>query len=274
MFGSAFDGNAIRVAVQKSSATVVILVPAPPTPTIAHVKAILRSDHPHFAGRNVQLGAAPVRPMHPVVPFDDGLPLGQLRPMEKRKSLHPAQLTPDGALSIYVLEAPRRDERSGAASRGDDWVKVPLHPGDTLAKLALQHNLDISQIKAANNIIGSTIEGWRDDIWLPPLAALRPAPPPGKVDYVAKFRLALRAAGERGRVETEEAEAYLAIVGNDVPAAVAEWLADGAWASERSPLLSMAAVEVGMKQRRRVHEETGGGMPKQGLSSNLLGGDR
>lgn len=273
MFGPAFDGNAIRVAVQKSSATVVILVPAPPTPTIAHVKAILRSDYPRFAGRNVQLGAAPVRPMHPVIPFDDSLPLGQLRPMEKRRTLHPAQLTPDGALSIFVLEAPGRDERSGA-SRGDDWVKVALHPGDTLAKLALQHNLDISQIKAANNIIGSTIEGWRDDIWLPPLAALRPAPPPGKVDYVAKFRLALRAAGDRGRVETEEAEAYLAMVENDVQAAVNEWLADGVWASERSPLLSATPAGVGMKQRKPVQEMTGGGRPADGMTTNLLGGLR
>jgi hypothetical protein len=192
-FGTAFDGNAIRVAVQKQSATVVILVPAPPLPTIGAVKAILRSDHPHFAGRHVQLGAAPVRPLHPVVPFDDSLPLGQLRPFEKRKKLHPAQLTEDGALSIFVLESNIRDERSGTAARGSDWVKVPLHPGDSLAKLSLLHNLDVATLKAANNIIGSEIEGWRDDLWLPPLAALRPAPKAGKVDYVARFRIALRA---------------------------------------------------------------------------------
>lgn len=239
-FGSAFDGRAIRVAVQKSSGTVVIRVPAPPTPTIAHVKAILRSDHPHFAGRHVQLGAAPVRPLHPVVPFDDSLPLGQMRPFEKRKTLHPAQLTEDGALSIFVLESNIRDEKSGTAARGSDWVKVPLHPGDSLAKLSLIHNLDVATLKAANSIIGSEIEGWRDEIWLPPLASLRPAPKTGKVDYVARFRASLRsktmasagAGAALERVETEEALSYLSMFENDVEAAVTEYLADEAWAAQ------------------------------------------
>ena len=244
-FGTAFDGNAIRVAVQKQSATVVILVPAPPLPTIGAVKAILRSDHPHFAGRHVQLGAAPVRPLHPVVPFDDSLPLGQLRPFEKRKKLHPAQLTEDGALSIFVLESNIRDERSGTAARGSDWVKVPLHPGDSLAKLSLLHNLDVATLKAANNIIGSEIEGWRDDLWLPPLAALRPAPKAGKVDYVARFRIALRAksgAAAARVVEADEAEAYLSMFENDVEAAVGEYMADAAWAAAAQSELQLRAA--------------------------------
>ncbi len=254
LFGTAFDGNAIRVAVQKSSATVVIRVPAPPTPTIAHVKAILRSDYPHFAGRNVQLGAAPVRPLHPVVPFDDSLPLGQLRQFEKREALHPAQLTEDGALSIFVLESSIRDEKAGTAARGSDWVKVPLHPGDSLAKLALLHNLDVATLKSANNIIGSEIDAWRDDIWLPPLASKRPPPKQGKIDYVARFRIALRAKGagpDAVRVEKEEAESYLAIFDNDVDAAVAEYMADSEWAAQaQRELKAEVGGRVGLAQRK------------------------
>ena len=280
-FGTAFEGHAIRVAVQKSSATVVIRVPAPPTPTIAHVKAILRSDHPHFAGRNVQLGAAPVRPLHPVLPFEDSLPLGQLRRCENRDALHAAQLTEDGALSIFVLESKTRDEKAGTAARGSDWVKVPIHPGDSLAKLALLHNLDVATLKAANNIIGSEIEPWKDEIWLPPLATLRPAPKPAKIDYVARFRLVLRAkAGPDSvrAVEKEEAESYLAMFDNDVDASVAEYMADSEWATQAQRELKREAHggRPGLVQRkgngRAAAKANGGGGVDQ--SFLLCGGRR
>ena len=64
--------------------------------------------------------------------------------------------------------APPRKKR-GTPARGADWVLVSLRFGDTLAKLALRYNLDVSTLKAANGIVGSEIETWRDELWLPPL---------------------------------------------------------------------------------------------------------
>ena len=229
-FGDAFDGENIRVLIQRQSGSVVLSVPAPPTPTVGHVKTVLRSEHPRFASRNAELGTSPTIPGRPSTPLDDMLPL----PADAR-----AKSAAGEAVSLFILETPSRDVKktSAAPVRGEDWVKVPLHPGDSLAKLALKYGMSVAQLKAANGILGSTIPVWDDEIWLPPLAAKRPPPEPAKVDPVAAFRRRLQASGFRERVDDEEAATYLSLATSgegggapDVEAAVELFRADAEWA--------------------------------------------
>ena len=117
-------------------------------------------------GSGPPIGCVPaVIPGRPSAPLDDMLPL----PADRR-----AKSAAGEAVSLFILETPSRDVKKASAApvRGEDWVKVPLHPGDSLAKLALKYGMSVAQLKAANGILGSTIPVWDDEIWLPPLAII------------------------------------------------------------------------------------------------------
>eukprot|EP01047_Picozoa_sp_COSAG01_P060327 COSAG01_NODE_7379_length_3230_cov_2.198978_3_plen_177_part_00 len=123
----------------------------------------------------------------------------------------------------------------------------------------------MATIKAANNIVGSEIEAWRDELWLPPKAKLGQAPPRPK-NAVEEFIWMLRGCGSGGRTTSgddtahpstqgmqgsmpprEEIQAYLAMSGGNVAEAVAEWKTDMEWEEEAqapiiNPMLSQQAL--------------------------------
>ena len=238
-FGEAFDGNCIRVRLRKEGSTVLVDVPAPPVPDIAGVKAVVLSLHPHWAGRTIQIGTAPVQPLTPVEPLHDSLPLTRL-PSSARL---PAQRKgEEAAITLFVLSPPRH--KRGTPARGADWVLVPVRVGDTLAKFALQHNLDTATIKSANGIVSSDIEAWRDELWLPPLAGALGSPSDPSVEAVVAFKqqLAKQTGAPPAPVERIEAEAYLAMYGGDAGEAAQAFRGDTEWAATH-PMPSSRFVE-------------------------------
>ena len=173
IFGAAFDGRSIHVRVCHNDSSVVVAVPAPPVPDIASLKTILRSQYPELFGgtSGFELGTTAVEPLTPVEPLPDStlltrLPSANCVPTQELTGGVAADVVV-AAIKLFALVPPRK--KRGTPARGADWVLVSLRLGDTLSKLALQHNLDVSTIKAANGIVGSTIEAWRDELWLPPL---------------------------------------------------------------------------------------------------------
>jgi hypothetical protein len=251
-FGAAWgcDGT-IRVMVHHQDRSQLLQVPWLGA-DVGSLKAILASAHPELAGRraeSLELGECAVQPLTPVSPLHDTLALTDL----SSEVIDAGACSKHGAIDLFVL-APPRAHRTGAgagSARGPDWVRVQLRMGDTLTKLALQYNLDAATIKSANGIVGSEIEAWRDELWLPPLAGSL-HPPPLTLEVVADpsrlFHRELRihrtqqqqqqqmgaapmAATTSETPSQPEIDAYMALHDGDISAAVAAFHEDAAWAA-------------------------------------------
>lgn len=229
---------------------------APPMPSVAAVKTLLHAADSRFAPGKTELATTIGG-----TPLLDSAALATVEGLQATGVSITAGCT--RALVLYVLQHVEQHLPGGASGGAvtpvadrKDWVKVPLKWGDSVQKLSLKYDLPVATIKTANNIVGSEIEAWRDELWLPPSAELGQAarrPQNKQEEFIWLLRGGEKGAGmpdeyrgagavsvaARDRPPTPdkaEVEVYLSMNDGDVEAAVAEWKADTDWEDANAPL--------------------------------------
>ena len=275
--GAYADGHlAVEVKLKGGAGESILLrVLAPPQPSIGAVKTLLQAADSRFVAAKTELATSA-----------SGDPLLDNSALTTAPGLLASGVAVSGgctrALILYTLQhTAQMSQAVGAQGQQpksltdrEGWVKVPLRWGDSLQKLSLKYDLPVAVIKSANNIVGSEIEGWRDELWLPPSAELGQAPKRPQNKYEEFIWLLRRGAKGEGLLpggefrtlggaagastaeaagrddrpptpEKAEVEAYLAMNDQSVEAAFAEWKADTDWEDAHAPLCAPAPAPAG-----------------------------
>ena len=246
--GTLYAGNgnlAVEVR-RKGGDSIFLQVLAPPQPSIAAVKTLLRAKDPTISVEKTILSTS-----------QGGEPLDDRSALTRAKGLAATGFAcVDGCSRALVLYS-RTDGASDQGSSDQQqlqhdrqevqerkrWKKVPIRRGDSLQKLSLKYNLPVSLIKSSNNIVGAEIEAWRDELWLPPSAVegQKLKRPTNKIE---EFFWLLKGEGEEepsarakgmqvSLPSREEVQVYLDMNQNDVEEAVKAWEDDMDWEDEQ-----------------------------------------
>ena len=293
------NGNLAVEVRQKGGDSISLQVLAPPQPSIAAVKTLLRAKDPTISVDKMILSTS-----------QGGEALDDRSPLTMAKGLAATGFAcVDGcsrALVLYSRTDGASDQGSGDQQQPQHdrqevqerkrWKKVPIRRGDSLQKLSLKYNLPVSLIKSSNNIVGAEIEAWRDELWLPPSAVegQKLKRPTNKIE---EFFWLLKGEGEEepsarangmqvSLPSREEVQVYLDMHQNNVEEALKAWEADMDWEDDQqlpdgeqatlasaiptlqdNAQLAQAQAEAQLQVRRTMRE---GGLQVHGKVENPM----
>lgn len=247
---------------QKGADSISLQVLAPPQPSIAAVKTLLREKDSTCLPERTILSTS-----------QDGEALDDRSALTIADGLVATGFAcVDGCSRALVLYSRRTGEAARPNGQGSEqhaqdvqerkcWKKVPIRRGDSLQKLSLKYDLPVALIKSSNNIVGAEIEAWRDELWLPPSAAegqklKRPTTKLEEFFWYLKGEGAEqpseRIRGMQASLPShEEAQVYLDMY-NSVEEAVKAWEDDMGWEEEHQPPEAQTDAQLQVMQSMRA----------------------
>lgn len=236
---------------RKGCDSIVLQVLAPPQPSIAAVKTLLRAQEPTCLVERTILSTSPggqALDDRSALTMAEGLVATGFACVGGCSRALVLYCRTDGSVQDLTDQGSSDQQQQQQQDRQEvqerkRWKKVPLRRGDSLQKLSLKYNLPVALIKSSNNIVGAEIEAWRDELWLPPSAVegQKLRRPTNKVE---EFLWLLKGEGEEEPSERvkgmqssppsrEEVQIYLDMHQNNVEEAVKAWEQDMNWEDEQ-----------------------------------------